>query len=94
MELIYNFVHGESEDAVGHGGSKYLPFFGTLFHFYSDFQPDRHYSRIRIADHDPSVPAGCALAAFCYYNADGLYLNKDPESIWRISPVPCLCWRR
>jgi F-type H+-transporting ATPase subunit a len=33
FEVIYNFVHGEAEDAVGHGGSKYLPFFGTLFIF-------------------------------------------------------------
>ncbi|MGA2576052.1 MAG: F0F1 ATP synthase subunit A, partial [Bryobacteraceae bacterium] len=33
LELIYNFVHGESEDAVGHGGARYLPFFGTLFLF-------------------------------------------------------------
>ena len=33
FEIVYNFIHGESEDAVGHGGAKFMPFFGTLFLF-------------------------------------------------------------
>src|SRR5262245_34256192 len=33
FELIYEFLHGQSEEQVGHHGHKYLPFFGTIFIF-------------------------------------------------------------
>jgi F-type H+-transporting ATPase subunit a len=33
FELIYNFLHQETEDQVGHHGMHYLTFFGTLFIF-------------------------------------------------------------
>src|SRR3954454_10286908 len=33
FEAIYNFLHKESEDNVGHDGPKYLSLFGTLFIF-------------------------------------------------------------
>src|SRR5713226_7637078 len=29
FEAIYNFVAGQAHDAVEHGSSKYVPFFGT-----------------------------------------------------------------
>ncbi len=77
MELIYNFVHGESEDAVGHGGSKYLPFFGTLFLFILISNLIGIIPGLESPTIDPSVPAGCALAAFCYYNAMG-FIEQGP----------------
>src|SRR5579884_2886131 len=33
MEAIYNFVSGQAHEAVEHGTSKYVSFFGTLFIF-------------------------------------------------------------
>jgi F-type H+-transporting ATPase subunit a len=72
MELIYNFVHGESEDAVGHGSAKYLPFFGTLFIFVLVCNLIGIIPGFESPTINPSVPAGCAIATFCYYNLMGL----------------------
>src|SRR4051795_13615781 len=33
FELVYNFLHAESEDQVGHHGPHYISYFGTLFIF-------------------------------------------------------------
>src|ERR1022692_1663062 len=66
FELIHNFISGESEDSIGHGSAKYVPYFGTLFVFilFSNligiipgFESPTMY---------PPVTAGCAIATFCY----------------------------
>src|ERR1700744_5109595 len=31
FELLYEFVHGQTEDMVGHHGLRYMAFFGVLF---------------------------------------------------------------
>jgi len=72
FELLYNFVHGESEDAVGHGGAKYLPYFGTLFLFILLCNLIGIIPGFVSPTMNPSVPAGCAVATFCYYNLMGL----------------------
>src|SRR6266704_3550428 len=33
FEVIYEFVHATAEEIVGHGGAKYIAFFGTIFLF-------------------------------------------------------------
>src|SRR5579863_6728530 len=33
FEVIYDFLHTESKDNVGHDGPKYLPLFGAMFIF-------------------------------------------------------------
>ena len=33
FEMVYQFLHGESEEQVGHSGPHYIAFFGTLFIF-------------------------------------------------------------
>lgn len=72
FELIYNFIHGESEDAVGHGGAKYMPFFGTLFLFILLCNLIGIVPGLESPTMTPAVPAGCAIATFCYYNLMGL----------------------
>src|ERR1017187_3328824 len=72
FEIVNNFVHGEAEDAVGHGGSKYLPFFGTLFLFILCCNLIGIVPGFESPTMTPSVPAGCAIATFCYYNLMGL----------------------
>ena len=89
FELIHNFISGESEDSIGHGSGKYVPYFGTLFVFilFSNligiipgFESPTMY---------PPVTAGCAIATFCYYNLMGLrelgvgtYLAHFAGPIW------------
>lgn len=72
FELVYNFVHGEANDAVGHGGAKYLPYFGTLFIFILTCNLIGIIPGFESPTMEPCVPAGCALATFCYYNLAGL----------------------
>src|SRR5690348_18300975 len=31
LEVVYEFISGESHDQVGHSGGKYLGYFGTIF---------------------------------------------------------------
>src|SRR5579871_1623818 len=67
FEVIRDFVYGESEDAVGHGGSKYIAFFGTLFLFILFCNLLGIIPSLVSPTINPSVPAGCAIATFCYY---------------------------
>jgi len=72
FEVIRDFVYGESEDSVGHGGSKYLAYFGTIFLFVLCCNLIGIVPGFKSPTQFPSVPAGCAVATFCYYNLMGL----------------------
>jgi len=72
FESIYDFVHSQTEDQLGHHGGRYFAFFGTLFVFIlvsnligiiPGFESPTMY---------PSVPVGCAVATFLYYNMVGV----------------------
>jgi F-type H+-transporting ATPase subunit a len=72
FELIYEFIENQTDDLVGHGGRRYLAFFGSLFVFIlfgnligiiPGFESPTMY---------PYVPAGCAVASFLYYNLVGV----------------------
>jgi F-type H+-transporting ATPase subunit a len=94
FELIHDFVGGESESAIGHAGLKYLPFFGTLFLFILFCNLIGIVPGFEAPTMTPSVPAGCALAAFCYYNLMGFreqgvgkYLAHFAGPIWWLAPL-------
>jgi len=72
LELIYEFVHGESESAVGHSGPRYIAFFGTLFLFILSCNLIGIIPGFESPTMIPSVPAGCAIATFIYYNVAGV----------------------
>jgi F-type H+-transporting ATPase subunit a len=94
FELVYEFVHSQTEDMVGHVGERYLAFFGALFVFIlisnligviPGFESPTMY---------PYVPAGCAVATFLYYNfvgiqANGLikHLGHFVGPIWWLAPL-------
>jgi F-type H+-transporting ATPase subunit a len=94
FEVINNFIRGEAEDNVGHGGSKYLPFFGTLFIFILICNLIGIIPGFESPTINPSVPAGCALAAFCYYNLMGFreqgalkYVAHFGGPVWWLAPL-------
>jgi F-type H+-transporting ATPase subunit a len=94
FEIVYNFIHGESEDAVGHGAAKYLPFFGTLFIFILFSNLIGIIPGFESPTMAPPVPAGCAIAVFCYYNLMGFreqgvgkYLAHFVGPIWILAPL-------
>jgi F-type H+-transporting ATPase subunit a len=72
FEVIRDFVFKESEDAVGHSGPRYLVFFGTLFLFILFCNLIGIVPGFKSPTMSPSVPVGCALATFCFYNLMGL----------------------
>lgn len=71
FELIEEFIRGQSEESVGHQGSQYLAFFGTLFIFILFCNLIGIIPGFESPTIAPSVPAGCAIAVFCYYNFMG-----------------------
>ena len=72
FELIYEFLHGQTEEAVGHHGLQYIAFFGTLFIFILFCNLIGIVPGFESPTMFPSVPAGCAIAAFLYYNIMGV----------------------
>src|SRR6266852_1181926 len=71
FEAIYNFVAGQAHDAVEHGSSKYVPFFGTLFIFILFMNLIGIIPGFESPTMTPAVPAGLAVSAFLFYNWSG-----------------------
>ena len=72
FELIYEFLHGQADEVMGHEGVKYIAFFGTLFIFILFCNLIGIIPGFESPTMFPSVPAGCAMAAFLYYNIMGV----------------------
>ncbi len=75
MELIYDFVHGQGEEQVGHAAARYLAFFGTIFVFVLVCNLIGIIPGFESPTMTPAVPFGCALAVFLYYNLMGVQAN-------------------
>lgn len=71
FEVVHQFLSGESEDQVGHGGAKYLPYFGTIFLFILFSNLIGIIPGFESPTMNASVPLGCAVATFIYYNLMG-----------------------
>lgn len=72
FETIYEFLHGQTEEVIGHDGPKYLPFAGTLFLFIVFGNLIGIIPGFESPTMFVYVPCGCALATFVYYNLHGL----------------------
>ena len=71
FETIYTFLRGEASDSIGHEGPKFLPFLGTLFIFILFCNLIGVIPGFESPTMNPSVPAGCALLVFVFYNFMG-----------------------
>jgi len=94
FELVYNFLHGEAEDQVGHEGPHYIAFFGTLFLFILFMNLIGVIPAFESPTMAPAVPLGCAVATFLYYNLAGVkangvgkYLAHFAGPIWWMAPL-------
>lgn len=94
FEVIYEFVRDQTDEFVGHGGHKYLPFFGLLFLFVLFGNLIGLIPGLESPTMYPYVPAGCALATFFYYNAAGIkeqglgkHLAHLAGPIWWMAPL-------
>jgi F-type H+-transporting ATPase subunit a len=94
FELIYEFVHGQTEDQLGHGGGKYLGYFATIFIFVLFCNLIGIIPGFEAPTMNPSVPAGCALVTFLYYNTVGVrsngvikYAAHFAGPVWWLAPL-------
>jgi F-type H+-transporting ATPase subunit a len=73
FEAIYTFLRGEAHDNIGHEGPRFVPFLGTLFIFILFCNLIGIIPGFESPTMNPSVPAGCALLVFVYYNFMGFW---------------------
>jgi F-type H+-transporting ATPase subunit a len=74
FELAYDFLHGQTDEQVPHG-ERYMGFFGTLFFFILFMNLIGVVPGFESPTMNPSVPLGCAVATFLYYNFVGVQAN-------------------
>jgi F-type H+-transporting ATPase subunit a len=72
FEAIYDFVAGQSHDAVGHGSAKYVPFFGALFIFILFMNLIGVIPGFESPTQTPAVPLALAVCVFLHYHFAGL----------------------
>ena len=72
FEAVYNFLHGQTDDIVGHHGRPYMAFFGTIFLFILFANLLGMIPTFESPTMYPAVPLGCAMATFLYYNLVGI----------------------
>jgi F-type H+-transporting ATPase subunit a len=94
FEVIYQFLRGESEDQIGHDAHKYFGYFATVFLFILFSNLIGIIPGFESPTMTPSVPAGCALATFVYYNFAGIqangvvtYLKHFAGPMWYLAPL-------
>jgi F-type H+-transporting ATPase subunit a len=93
FELIYQFVHDQAEDQIGHDGRRYMGYFGTILLFILTANLIGIVPCFESPTQNPSVTAGCALATFIYYNLVGIQANgfKYAASfagpVWWLAPM-------
>lgn len=91
FELIYGFLHEQAEEQVGHEGHRYLGYFGTIFIFVLFCNLIGVIPGFESPTMVPSVPAGCALASFLYYNVVGVQANGLLKYLAHFAgPMPAL----
>jgi F-type H+-transporting ATPase subunit a len=93
FETLYTFLHEQTTESVDHHGERYLSFFGTLFIFILFMNLIGVVPGFESPTMFPSVPAGCAIAVFLYYNWAGIRevgLGKYLKHF--IGPMPAIAF--
>ena len=91
FELIYDFLREQSDEQVGHDGHKYVAYFGTIFVFILFSNLIGVIPGMEAPTMVPSVPAGCAIATFFYYNIVGVQANGIVKYLAHFAgPMPLL----
>lgn len=72
LELAYEFFSASTEEIVGHGGVRYLPFFGTIFLFILCLNLIGLIPGFDAPTMFPMVPLGLAVSTFFFYHFAGI----------------------
>jgi F-type H+-transporting ATPase subunit a len=94
FELIYEFIDSQGKEQVEHHSDRYFSFFGTIFIFVLFGNLVGVIPTLESPTMYPSVPLGCALAVFLYYNYMGVrevgiinYLKHFAGPVLWLSPL-------
>jgi F-type H+-transporting ATPase subunit a len=91
FETFYTFLHDQAEEAAGHGGAKYIAFFGTLFFFILFCNLIGIIPGFESPTMFPAVTLGCAIATFLYYNIIGVQAVGAGSYLKHfVGPMPAL----
>ena len=91
FELIYDFLHAQAEEQVGHDGPRYIAYFGTIFIFILFCNLIGVVPGFESPTMIASVPAGLAAATFFYYNIVGVQANGLGKYLAHFAgPMPLL----
>jgi len=71
FEGIEQFVHGQSNEIIGHHSEPYIPFFAIIFIFILVCNLIGLIPGFESPTGVAAVPLGCAICAFFYYHAQG-----------------------
>ncbi|HYL37991.1 MAG TPA: F0F1 ATP synthase subunit A [Bryobacteraceae bacterium] len=71
-EMLYRFFVDTTNETMGHGGEKYVSFFGTIFIFILFLNLIGSLPGFESPTMTPAVPAGFAVSVFVYYNYMGI----------------------
>jgi F-type H+-transporting ATPase subunit a len=90
-ELIHGFLREQAEEQVGHDGHHYIAYFGTIFIFILISNLIGVVPGFEAPTMNASVPAGCAIATFFYYNIVGVQANGILKYLAHfVGPMPAL----
>ena len=92
FELVYEFVHASAEEIVGHGGGKYVAFFGTIFLFILLMNVLGLIPGFESPTMSPEVPLGLAVITFLFYHAAGFRNNGAGYLKQFLGPMLGLAW--
>jgi F-type H+-transporting ATPase subunit a len=91
FELVYQFLHGESREQVGHDGPHFIAYFGTIFLFILFMNLIGIVPGFESPTMSPAVPLGLAAATFLYYNFQGVRANGPARYLAHFAgPMPLL----
>jgi F-type H+-transporting ATPase subunit a len=75
LEVIYEFLNAQGEDAIGHDAYKFRVYFGTIFFFILSMNLIGLIPGFESPTMFPPVPCALAIATFIFYNAAGFKAN-------------------
>ena len=91
FELVHGFIEDQSHEIIGHGGEEFTAFLVVQFIFILLCNLIGLVPTLESPTGVPSVPLGCALVAFAYYNIQGVR-KKGPLGYAKhfLGPIPAL----
>jgi len=90
FEGIEQFVHGQSNEIIGHHSEPYIPFFAIIFIFILVCNLIGLIPGFESPTGVPAVPLGCAICSFFYYHIQGIRHAGLKYFKHFLGPIPAL----